>query len=1059
MHDHTALTQDRIGHLRERLERETHQQICPLQVTAWQAPGEPVSFREATSASYQPFPVGTWWGAPWSTWWLHVTGTLPADHRDDRVDLSVNLGFVGTWAGNQSEAMVYTATGRLLRALNPRNHRVALNHGELATRLVEQGEPLIGPDGRVEVWVEAAGNPDMTQHLGGPTNLGDRRTAGDEPLWQFQGAELGVRRDEVWGLWLDVDVLDGLMRQLPSDSTHRAQLLHGLERAVDEVDHRGIVAGARQAREILAPYLHSGASSSAQQMTAIGHAHIDSAWLWPLRETRRKVVRTFSNVVSLAEDYPDFHFVCTTAQHYAWLQESAPELFARVQSAIERGQWHPEGGMWVESDTNLPSGESLVRQFTSGLRWMREELGVRPDCLWLPDSFGYTGALPQIARLAGMRWFLTQKLSWNTINTLPHHTFWWEGIDGTRIWTHFPPVDCYDSVVNAQEIKKAEANFKEKGVARRSILPFGYGDGGGGPTAEQVERARRFASLEDAPQVRLGSPDDYFDGARADHPQAPVWHGELYLELHRGVYTSVHALKDGNRRAEAALMAAEWLTTLAARTGHLYPHEQLEQLWRRTLLLQFHDILPGSSIAWVNREAIAEYDAIRAELGRLMDDAWDALTRVGDDEPTGDAETSPGDELTCADRDDVSLANPSTSDRREVVTVDDRPTLVQVPALAVRPLADAVVTPDNPVQVHRGPDTIEMTNGLVKLCIGTGDGLVHSIVDLTVQRELLLAGQPANRLVLHPDHPDCFDAWELQHQYRHSADPVDEATEVNVTDDPLRCTVRVERHAGDSSFIQTIGLDADSRTIHFCVNVDWAERARVLKVDFPLDVAARTSRDEIQFGHIDRPIGANTSWDDAHFESCGQQWMLLGEPGYAVALANQSSHGHDVTPAGGDEHTPTGGVMARLTLLRSPQCPDPRPDRGRHHIAYSLLTDAGIASAHVEGARLNQPLQVRRGVVCLPSLARIEPVRGMAVVDAVKQAFDGSSDLVVRLHEASGGHSRVRLLLDVDGRPREVDLLEEPVREATQQLPANISGGVDLTLRPFQILTLRVSMR
>ncbi|WCC80026.1 glycosyl hydrolase-related protein [Cutibacterium equinum] len=1038
MHDHTELTQDRIGNLKERLERELTTKICSLDVTAWQAPGEPVSFAEAVAANYRPFPSGTWWGSPWSTWWLHVTGTLPEAHAGDNVDLSVDLGFVGDWAGNQSEAMVYTASGRPLKALNPRNHRVALNHGALSRRLADEGEPLIGADGSVELWVEAAGNPDMTLHLGGPTTLGDRRTAGDEPLWQFKGAELSVRRDEVWGLWLDIDVLDGLMRQLAADSTHRARLLHGLEEAADEIDHHGILAGAPRAREILAGYLDSGANSSAQQMTAIGHAHIDSAWLWPLRETRRKVVRTFSNVVSLAEEYPDFHFACTSAQHYAWLQDSSPEILQRVKDTIERGQWHPVGGMWVESDTNLPSGESLVRQFTTGLRWMRDQLGVRPDCLWLPDSFGYTGALPQIARLAGMTWFFTQKMSWNTANTLPHHTFWWEGIDGTRIWTHFPPVDCYDSIVSASEVKKAEASFKEKGVARRSILPFGYGDGGGGPTAEQVERARRFANLEDAPQVQLGSPDDYVAQARDDYPQAPVWRGEMYLEFHRGVYTSVHGLKDGNRRAEAALTAAEWLATAAARIGHPYPHEQLEKLWQRTLLLQFHDILPGSSIAWVNQEAIAEFTAIRAELDQLMDDAWQALVQEADHENTG-----------------ASVINPSPSGRREVITVDDRPTLVQVPALAAQPLTDAVVDPEHPVRVERDPDTIRMSNGLVEVCIDTHDGLVSSIVDLQADRELLLPGQRANRLVLHPDHPDCFDAWELQHQYRHSADVMDDLTGLDVDEDPLRSTVRVER--GKSAVVQEITLDADSRAVEFSLDIDWAQQARVLKVDFPLDVAADTSVDEIQFGHIKRPISANTSWDDAHFESCGQQWMLLGEPGYAVALANQSSYGHDVSPAGGDEHTPTLGVMARLTLLRSPQNPDPHPDRGHHHIVYSLLTDAGVESAYVEAARLNQPLQTRDGALRLDSLARIEPIRGVAVIDSVKQAFDGSGDLVIRLHEADGARSRVRLLMDRAGHLSEVDLLEERVEDPTQQLPTAAVSEVDLALNPFQIVTLRVS--
>ncbi|MDU6252358.1 MAG: glycoside hydrolase family 38 C-terminal domain-containing protein, partial [Cutibacterium avidum] len=425
-----------------------------------------------------------------------------------------------------------------------------------------------------------------------------------------------------------------------------------------------------------------------------------------------------------------------------------------------------------------------------------------------------------------------------------------------------------------------------------------------------------------------------------------VWRGEMYLEFHRGVYTSVHALKDGNRRAEEALTAAEWLAAAAGRVGHPYPHKQLEQLWRRTLLLQFHDILPGSSIAWVNQEAVAEFTAIRAELDQLMDDAWRALSQAAGHETSG-----------------ASLINPSHSDRREVVTVAGRPALVEVPTMTARPLTDAVVDPEHPVRVDREPDSIRLSNGLVEVCIDTHDGLVSSVVDLVADRELLLPGQRANRLVLHPDYPDCFDAWELQHQYRHSAVVVDDLTGLDVLEDPLRSTVRVER--GESGFTQTITLDADSRAVEFSLDVDWTEQARVLKVDFPLDVAADTSVDEIQFGHIKRPIGANTSWDDAHFESCGQQWMLLGEPGYAVALANQSTYGHDVSPAGGDEHTSTLGVMARLTLLRSPQNPDPHPDRGSHHLVYSLLTDATVASAHVEAARLNQPLHVRDGVLNL----------------------------------------------------------------------------------------------
>ncbi|MHA7861746.1 alpha-mannosidase [Tessaracoccus sp. Y36] len=1034
MHDNRELVEERLERLRERVAGGVYRVVAPLDVTAWRVPGEPVPFEEAAGAQYEPFPVDTLWGPAWSTWWLKVRGAVPADDAKGRLELRIDLGFVGDWAGNQSEGMVYTTDGWPLKAVNPMNRTVPLTFGSLAEQ-----RNLVGDDGTLELMVEAASNPDMTLKLGQSTQEGDILTRSDRPVWRFGGAEVVERDDEVWGLHLDLDVLDGLMRQLPVDSTWRAVLLRGLEEAADVVDADGVAAGASRAREILKPLLTSGAAGSAQHMTAIGHAHIDTAWLWPIRETRRKIVRTFSNVVALADEYPDFHFANSAPQHHAWVKEDSPEVYGRVRDAIDRGQWHFVGGMWVEPDAMMPSGESLVRQFTSGLRFMKDEFGVTTDCLWLPDSFGYNGQLPQIARLAGMRWFFTQKLSWNRTNKLPHHTFWWEGIDGTRIWTHFPPCDSYDSIVSAEEVLGAERNFKEKGRATHSMLPYGYGDGGGGPVREMVERVRRFADLEGAPVVSHGSPDEFAQAARAEYDPA-VWSGELYLEFHRGIFTSLMALKQGNRRSEAALQATEWLATLAARSGHDYPHEKLEELWRRVLVLQFHDILPGSSTGWVNREAIAEYDAILAEIDELLHAAWAHLRGEGG----------------------RSVVNPSDVSRTEVVAVGDELRLVSVAPLSASVLAPDVGLPEQvaPVTVTHEQGRIVLGNGLVRVVIEP-DGTLSSVLDLGAEREVLPAGQRANVLRLHPDHPSCFDAWELEAQYLRSSQDLTAVETIEVVaDSALRATVHVTRRFGGSRVTQAISLDAGSAAVDFVADVDWREREKLLKVAFPLDVRATHSAAEIQFGHIERPIHVNTSWDHARFETVGHRWLWLREPGYGVTLSTNGGYGHDVVPAGGSEHAPTAGVEARLSLLRAPNSPDPAADAGRHTLRYSLTVGTDLAASHHAGTRLNQPLRVLDGSVELPPLVALTPTddQSWAVLDAIKPAFDGSGDIIVRLHEAAGARSRLTLDLALPAATiTEVDLLEAPVEEATQQLPAGAAADpVTLRLHPFQILTLRV---
>ena len=374
------------------------------------------------------------------------------------------------------------------------------------------------------------------------------------------------------------------------------------------------------------------AYASAHQLVATGHAHIDSAWLWPVRETIRKCARTFSNVVALMDEYPDFVFSCSSAQQLAWMKESYPELFGRIREKVKAGQFVPVGGMWVESDTNMPGGEAMARQFVEGKKFFLDEFGVDCQEAWLPDSFGYSGALPQIVKAAGSKWFLTQKISWNQVNRMPHHTFNWEGIDGTRLFTHFPPVDTYNAELHGRELAHAERNYRDHGRGTISLVPFGYGDGGGGPTREMVAAAHRTADLEGSPKVRMGTAANFFTQAEAEYTNLPVWVGEMYLEMHRGTYTSQAKTKRGNRRSEHLLREAElWCATAAVRTAgeFAYPAAELKRLWQLVLLQQFHDILPGSSIAWVHQDAERNYEAIAEALEAIISRSRACSARSG----------------------------------------------------------------------------------------------------------------------------------------------------------------------------------------------------------------------------------------------------------------------------------------------------------------------------------------------------------------------------------------------------------------------------------------------
>jgi alpha-mannosidase len=1007
VHDDRLHVERRVDRLyRERVLPAKYAARLPLTVEVWYVPDEPVPVAEALAAQYRPAAAGEPWGAPWSTAWFRVRGTVPEEWAGRRVEAVFDLGFSGGGPGFQAEALVYDAGGTPIKGVAPRNTYVPI------------ANPARGGE-EVALLVEAAANPDVMVHGFRPTPLGDKATAGREPLYRLAYMDLAVLDEEAWHLALDIEVLAGLMAELSTSDPRRHEILRALERAADALDAQDIAGTAAAARTQLAPALASPANASAHTLAAVGHAHIDSAWLWPQRETIRKSSRTFANVTALAAEYPEFIFAGSQAQQYAWVKAHQPAVFQRIAEAVKAGQWAPVGGMWVESDANLPGGEALARQLIHGKRFFMDEFGVECEEIWLPDSFGYTAAFPQIARLAGIRWFLTQKLSWNQTNKLPHHTFRWEGIDGTRVFTHFPPVDTYNSDLSGREVAHAVANYAEKGAGTRSLVPFGWGDGGGGPTREMLETARRLRDLEGSARVVIEKPADFFRAAEAEYPNAPVWSGELYLELHRATYTSQARTKSGNRRSEHLLREAElWAAAAAVHAGYAYPYEALDRLWKVVLLHQFHDILPGSSIAWVHREAEATYAQVADELRHIIGCATAALAGDG------------------------TVFNAAPHARAEVVDAADGPVFVQVPALGAAPLSP--VDPPAPVTVSN----LVLDNGLVRVSVDE-NGLLDSVRDLVADREVLAPGRPGNLLQLHADLPNEWDAWDIDAHYRRQRVDLTEAESVTVVDSgPLVGAVRVVRSFGASRVTQTIRVRAGSRRVEIETDVDWHETEKILKAAFPIDVHADRSASEIQFGHVYRPTHANTSWDSARFEVYAHRWTHVAEPGYGVAVLNDSTYGHDVTRTTRDDGGTTTTV--RLSLVRAPRFPDPDTDQGVHRFTYALLPGASIVDAVAEGYALNLPLRVVAGGEASPPAPLVTVDNPAVVVEAVKLAEDRSGDVVVRLYESAGTRTTTAVHFGFPtGAVSAVDLLERPLPQPSID-PARIK------LRPFQILTLRI---
>ncbi|MGR6917064.1 alpha-mannosidase [[Actinomadura] parvosata] len=993
MHDDRDLVEARLKRvLNERIRPAIYPESVPLEVAVWHAPGEPVPVAEGLAAEPKPIAVGQAWGAPWGTSWFTVTGTVPMAWSGRIVEAILDIGFDADRPGFQCEGLVYRPDGTPVKGLNPRNQWVRV------------AEPAEGGE-RVRLHIEAASNPIILGHDAfRPTLMGDKETAGSDPLYLLTRMDLAVFDKTVWELVMDLEVLGELMLELPVDGGRRWELLRAVERALDAVDLQDVNGTAAAARAELAGVLAAPAVPSAHRISAVGHAHIDSAWLWPLRETVRKVARTTANMTALLEDEPDFVFAMSQAQQWAWVKEHRPEVWAKVTKAVAAGRFVPAGGMWVESDTNMPGSEAMARQFVHGKRFFIDEFGVDNEEVWLPDTFGFAAGLPQIIKAAGSKRLLTQKISWSQTNTFPHHTFLWEGIDGTRIFTHFPPVDTYNCSMHGGELAHAARNFKDKGTARHSLAPTGWGDGGGGTTREMVAKAARVRDLEGSPMVTWETPAEFFAKAEAEYPHPPVWVGELYLELHRATLTSQAKTKQGNRRSESLLREAElWAATAAVRAGAPYPYERLDRIWKTVLLHQFHDILPGSSIAWVHREARGTYERVARELTEIIDGAQRALAGHG----TGEL-----------------VFNGAPHARRGV------------PAGGAAPATPAPETEARPRE--GGGFVLEDERLRVEI---DGRGLVVSAFDRRAGREAVAPGRAANLLQLHQDFPNKWDAWDVDAFYRHTVTDLTEAAEVRLDGG----TVVVARTFGGSAVTQRLTV-TDGR-LEIDTEVDWHETEKFLKLAFPLDVRADRYASESQYGHAFRATHTNTSWEAAKFEACNHRFVHIEEPGWGVAVVNDSTYGHDVTREV-DEHGTT--TTLRVSLLRAPRFPDPETDQGTHRFRHALVPGATIGDAVREGYFINLPERRVAGDAPVEPLVTVDD--DAVVVTAVKLADDESGDVVVRFHESRGGRARATLRAGFPiAEVVTTDLLERPTGE-----PQRPGGEIPVTLRPFELVTLRL---
>lgn len=798
-------------------------------------------------------------------------------------------------------------------------------------------------------------------------------------------------------------------------------------------------------------------------ISAFGHAHVDVAWLWRLKHTREKIARTFSSVLKLMGEYEDYTFLQSMPQLYEYLKQDYPELYQQIKAQVKAGKWEVEGGMWVEADCNIPSGESLVRQLLIGQAFYREEFDYQSKTLWLPDVFGYSWALPQILKLSNIETFMTTKLGWNEYNSLPTDTFTWRGIDGSEILTHIittpddidQPGFTYNSQMTAEAVMGTWNNYHEKGLNQDLLFAYGYGDGGGGPNREMLEMKDALNSLGEFPTIQSTSIQDYFvrlqERFATTKEYQHVWNGELYFEFHRGTYTSQGANKKLNRQFELAFRQTELLNVLLSlKTATSIPQLRFNEMWKILLRNQFHDIIPGSSIKEVYEDSLLEYQELGQQMKGVEDSLFSKLASLQDERLTVfHGSQWEGPQLVKAEAPNGSLFYQGEKEL-EAQAIAEGTYLVAVDQL--KPMAYTTIRTNlgssqllpEKKAVSQGELTLETTYYQM---VFNQQGNITSLYDKEHGRFVNKEGERLNVLQVFTDKPIQFDAWNIDSFYQEKHEEVNELITMDVTEGSLRTTVSLVWTFGHSRITQEIHLYRQSKRIDFETNLDWQEPSKLLKVAFPVAIHATEARYDIQYGNVKRPNHWNTSWDFAKFETVAHQWVDMSERNYGVALLNDCKYGHDIKDN-----------VLRLTLVKSAEYPDATQDIGEHTFTYSLLPHQGdfIEGEVVQEAwYLNNPLTFQPGqALSHESLVVIETDHVM--IDALKVAEDGQG-YILRLHEYGGMTERVSLTSEFTfNQVIATNLMEEPMEDDDLTLMDN---QLRFKLKPYEIKTMRVTFK
>ncbi|MCR5272430.1 MAG: alpha-mannosidase [Lachnospiraceae bacterium] len=894
--------------------------------------------------------------------------------------------------------------------------------------------------------------------------------------------------------YYDIKVPYDVARLLNAEDDAHIKIILALNESLNLVDMR--VPHSKEFFESIAKadeYLNKNfyekyCGDSKHTVYCTGHTHIDLAWLWTLDTTKDKTVRSFSTVLELMKRYPEYKFMHSQPQEYLYVKENAPELYEEIKERVKEGRWQPEGAMWVEADCNIPSGESLVRQFLYGIRFFKEEFDKPSKMLWLPDVFGYSAALPQIMKLANVDYFMTTKISWSEFNKMPCDTFYWEGIDGSRILTHFIPArdynakakegsaenehfTTYNGMLNPSQVMGGWQRYSQKHLNDEVLMSYGWGDGGGGPTIEMLENEKRLSKgIPGSPATKQCLPTEFFEVLEKnvkDNKYTPLWSGELYLEYHRGTYTSMARNKKFNRMSEFAYQNMEFFAKMAELyLGEKYPKEELAEGWRTILKNQFHDILPGSAIKEVYEESKREYENILdiadryvREYTKKLADAIDAKANdIVIFNPNGQSAKAP----VCIALEDAK-GKKTISDGEKTYDLQETEDgmLAVIPAVAEHGTAIYSLCDNTKGDIKNDSkdgceeNVFEISKSKVETKYFSieidENGKFTRIYDKAAKREMLKEGERGNVLMTYEDHPHNFDAWDINNYYTEKSWEIEKADSVEVLENgPVRACIKVTYSYLSSKLVQYIYFYRDLYRFDIRNEIDWKEKNILLRSYFPMDIHATEATYEIQYGNVKRPTHYNTSWDFAKFEVCAHKWIDLSETDYGLSVINNCKFGYSIHD----------GVIG-LTMLKSAVYPNPDADKEHHSFTYSFCphnTSLAEADTVAKAYVFNNPyIAVRKekdGSDKSLTGSFVKTDSKDVVVEAVKKAEDGD-EIIVRLYEAQDRRKNVKVTFASDIASAEIcNILEEKIADLIFN-----KNEAELSFKPFEIKTIKVTLK